>query len=62
VPRDVHRRGTILLSTSLLLIGLAIIVRTIEGGGSPISVGILLGILFMITGAGRLWIATRGPR
>lgn len=62
MPRDVHRGGTIVLSVALMLVGVAIIARTIDAGGSPISTGILLGLLFMAAGAGRLWVATRGPR
>jgi hypothetical protein len=60
--RDVHRHGTIVLSAALMLVGVAIIARTVGAGGSPVSVGILLGILFVVAGAGRLWIATRGDR
>jgi len=62
LPRDVHRGGTIVLSAALALIGVAIVARTIDAGGGVVSVGVLLGVLFMIAGAGRLWIATRGPR
>ena len=59
MPRDIHRRGTILLSVSMAVIGVAIIVRTIEAGGSAISIGIILGLLFIVAGAGRLWLITR---
>ena len=62
MPRDLHRRGTILLSASLLLIGVAIVVRTLEAGGGALSAGILLGILFFLAGLGRLWIALRSAR
>jgi hypothetical protein len=62
VPREVHRRGTIVLSCALALIGVAIVARTIDAGGGVISVGVLLGLMFIVTGAGRLWIATRGER
>ena len=44
--------------TSLLLValGIALIVVTIGHGG---GVGILLGVLFMAAGAGRLWLLRR---
>ncbi|MCW2990885.1 MAG: hypothetical protein JWM73_1479, partial [Solirubrobacterales bacterium] len=29
-------------------------------GGSPISIGLLLGVLFVVAGAGRIHLATRG--
>ena len=57
--RDAHRRGTILLSVSMAVIGIAIIVRTVSAGGSATSIGILLGVMFVLAGAGRLWIALR---
>jgi hypothetical protein len=59
MPRDVHRRATLLLSASLIVIGIAIVARTIESGGSGLSVGIILGVLFVLAGAGRLWVALR---
>ena len=57
--RDVHRTGTQVLSVVLLVIGLALIVRTIVAGGGAGALGILLGVLFVLAGAGRLWVARR---
>jgi hypothetical protein len=57
--RDIHRGGTIVLSTALLIVGVALIVRTISGGGGPGALGILLGVLFVAVGVGRLWIVKR---
>jgi hypothetical protein len=34
-------------------------VRTLAGGGGPLAVGIILGILFVAAGAGRLWAERR---
>jgi heme A synthase len=62
LQRDVHRTGTIVLSASLMVIGVAIVVRTLDAGGGAASIGILLGVLFVLAGAGRLWVATRGER
>ena len=50
---------TMLLSSVMLVLGVAIIVRTIAGGGGPLAVGILLGVLFVAAGAGRLWAERR---
>ena len=58
-PQDLQRRSTALLSAILLVLGVAIIVRTVAAGGSPISVGLLLGVLFVLAGGGRLYLATR---
>ena len=47
--------ATRLLSVLMVLIGLAMIVRTLAGGGGPVALGLLLGLLFVGAGAGRLW-------
>jgi len=44
----------------MVVLGVAIIVRTVAAGGSPISLGLLLGVLFVLAGAGRLHLARRG--
>jgi hypothetical protein len=59
--RDAHRRFTTLTSAVLVILGVAMIVRTIAAGGGPLSLGILLGVLFVLAGAGRIAIA-RGMR
>jgi hypothetical protein len=43
----------------MVVIGVAIVVRTIAAGGGALAVGILLGVLFTLAGAGRLWVARR---
>jgi hypothetical protein len=40
----------------MVLIGVALIVRTILGGGGPVAIGIILGLLFIAAGAGRLYV------
>ena len=50
---------TALLSGVMVLIGLAMIVRTLTAGGGPLAVGMLMGILFVAAGAGRLWAERR---
>lgn len=59
-PREVHRHATSVLSAAMLLIGIAMVVSTVARGGGPLAIGVLLGVLFVLAGAGRLWIA-RGP-
>jgi hypothetical protein len=44
--------ATQLLSALMIVIGVAMIVRTIIVGG---ALGLLLGALFVAAGAGRLW-------
>jgi hypothetical protein len=50
---------TLVLSGAMVLLGLAMIVRAVAGGGGPLAVGILLGLLFVAAGAGRLWAERR---
>jgi hypothetical protein len=49
---------TQLLSAAMILIGIAIVVRTlVEGGG--FALGLLVGVLFVAAGAGRLYAERR---
>ena len=50
---------TAMLSGLMVLIGVAMIVRTVAGGGGPIAVGVVMGLLFVAAGAGRLWAERR---
>jgi hypothetical protein len=50
---------TLVLSSLMVLIGVAMIVRAIAGGGGPLAVGIVLGLLFVAAGAGRLYAERR---
>jgi hypothetical protein len=51
-----YRSLTQLTALLLVALGLTMIVVTLWHGG---GVGILLGVLFMLAGAGRLWLARR---
>jgi hypothetical protein len=57
-----HRAGIRLLSACLVVIGLALIVRTVAAGGGAVARGIIVGVLFIAAGAGRLWLSTRSGR
>ena len=56
-PRDLHRTSTVVLSSVLLTLGLAMIVVALAAGGGPLAKGVLLGALFVLAGGGRLWVA-----
>ncbi len=45
-----------LLPGLMVLIGVALIVRTLLGGGGPVAIGIILGALFIAAGAGRIYV------
>jgi hypothetical protein len=47
------------MSTLMVLIGIALLASTLARGGGPLAIGVLLGVLFVAAGAGRLYIAGR---
>jgi multisubunit Na+/H+ antiporter MnhB subunit len=49
------------LSALILVLGLAMIVSTLGRGGGALALGVVLGAVFALIGAGRLWLA-RGDR
>ena len=49
------------MSVLMILIGIALVVRTLAAGGGGLAVGLLLGVLFVAAGAGRLYLQLRGP-
>jgi hypothetical protein len=58
-PRDLHRQTTGLLSVVLVILGVAMIVRTIVAGGGGLAFGLLMGVLFIAAGVGRIYINMR---
>jgi hypothetical protein len=58
-----YQNSTLLLGLVTLLIGLTLIVTTIARGGGATAVGIVVGVLFTLLGAGRAYLAVRSrPR
>jgi hypothetical protein len=51
--------NTRLFAPLLVLLGTAILVRTIAGGGGPLSYGVLVGVLFVAAGAARVHLSRR---
>src|SRR3954452_10003350 len=58
-PHEVRRATTPLFSVALIVIGVAIFVRTLVEGVDGFAYGLLLGPLFVLAGAGRLWVSRR---
>jgi hypothetical protein len=48
------------MSVLMIVIGIALVVRTLVAGGGPLALGILLGVLFVAAGAGRIYLQSRG--
>jgi hypothetical protein len=45
----------------MVVLGVAILVVTFANGGGPLATGLVVGLLFIAAGAGRLW-AERADR
>ena len=55
--------STRVLSGLLLVVGVAMVVSTLVRGGGGLALGVVLGAMLALIGAGRLWLARRGgPR
>jgi hypothetical protein len=55
-PRQVYRGGTLVLSISMVVIGVALLVSTVIHGGGALAFGILFGVLFIAAGCARLFL------
>jgi hypothetical protein len=49
-------------SASFVAVGLLLLVVTLANGGGPISLGVLLGVVFVAVGVLRLWLTGRVER
>ena len=54
--------STRLMSGLLLVIGVAMIVSALAGGGGALALGVVLGTMLALLGAGRLWLMRGGAR
>jgi hypothetical protein len=48
-----------ILSAVLVILGLAIIARTLAAGGGPLAYGLLMGVVFVAAGVGRFMLERR---
>ena len=60
--RQVHRTGTTVLSLAMVAIGIALTVEVIGGHEGVLSARLLLGVLFLVAGSGRLYLMMRRDR
>jgi hypothetical protein len=61
-PKTVYQGSVRALSVLFVAIGIGILATTLAAGGGPLSVGVMMGVAFMVVGAGRLWVASRMSR
>jgi hypothetical protein len=63
IGRRVHRSGTMVLSLLMAAIGVALIVEAVGAhAGGTISARLLLGVLFVAAGVGRLYAEVKRGR
>jgi hypothetical protein len=61
-PERIYRGSVRALSLVFIGLGIAIIVSALARGGGPLSLGVVLGLVFIAVGCGRLYIASRTSR
>jgi len=60
--RRAYTTSTRLMSGLLLVIGVAMIVSALARGGGALALGVVLGTMLALLGAGRLWLMRGGAR
>jgi hypothetical protein len=60
--QQAHRSATFVFSLVMVVIGVALIAQAIDGHGGVISPRLLLGLLFIAAGGGRLYLETKRGR
>jgi multisubunit Na+/H+ antiporter MnhB subunit len=58
-PQQFRRSYTRVMSVILIVLGIVLVIRTISAGGGAAAAGVVLGILFVLAGAGRLYLQYR---
>jgi hypothetical protein len=57
-----YRQSTRGLAAALLVLGVAMVATSVARGGGPLALGVVVGVLFALLGAARLYLAGRdGP-
>jgi hypothetical protein len=50
---------TLVMSLLMIGLGVAMVAITLSNGGGPAAFGIVIGLLFVAAGGGRLWVQRR---
>jgi hypothetical protein len=61
-PERVYHGSIRVFSLIFIAIGLVLLALTLAAGGGPLSLGVLMGLVFVAIGAGRLWVSSRMAR
>jgi len=60
--RRAYATSSRVLSGIIMLLGLTMVVLALANGGGALALGVVLGTLLAVLGAGRLWLARGGER
>jgi hypothetical protein len=60
--RGVHRGGTLVLSLAMVAIGIALFVQSLVSNASALSGRLIISVLFVAAGAGRIYVELRRGR
>jgi multisubunit Na+/H+ antiporter MnhB subunit len=60
--RRAYVTSTRVLSGLLMLVGVAMVGSALARGGGALALGVVLGTMLALIGAGRLWLARGGER
>jgi hypothetical protein len=60
--QQAHRSATFVFSLVMVVIGVSLIAQALDGHGGVISPRLLLGLLFIAAGGGRLYLETKRGR
>ena len=56
--RTAYGASTRILGALLVVIGVAMVVSALARGGGPLALGVVLGTMLALLGAGRFWLAS----
>jgi hypothetical protein len=57
--QQAHRSATLIFSLVMVVIGVSLIAQAVNGRGGLISPRLLLGVLFIAAGGGRMYLETK---
>ena len=60
--RRAYLGSTRVLSGTIMLLGVVMVISALARGGGALALGVVLGTLLALLGAGRLWLARGGER
>ena len=60
--RRAYATSSVVLSAIIMLLGVTMVILALANGGGALALGVVLGTLLALLGAGRLWLARGGER